>query len=291
MLMKLHPEAIVRASRHGVFSVVSRSCQRVPVSDGVEGPQSLGAQINGIPGGCVHRRQRGSPKRTFNGGCQYQTQPSFYHCVLPPSFIPSSSFLLPQWPLLPPAPAPALPLPSQVAHVPSMASSGKPRATPSEPRRCVRTTREGGQCKNTRIDLAYSRHMCRQHCNAAGPCKLAQHVLRTPQCQTASLSLDPPPPLPRQQPADPWHLSFDNILADITRPLRLFSERLRSCCGAPMEASDASWADIIARRALVCTLFILAGIAPSHHRMKLRCIKVAVNPPDHHRRCTGAPLI
>ncbi|KAJ7291394.1 hypothetical protein C8J57DRAFT_1587390 [Mycena rebaudengoi] len=39
----------------------------------------------------------------------------------------------------PPAPAPALPPPSQVTRAPSMASSSKPRTIPGEPRRCVGT--------------------------------------------------------------------------------------------------------------------------------------------------------
>jgi hypothetical protein len=64
--------------------------------------------------------------------------------------------------------------------------------------------------------------MCRKHCNAAGPCKLARHSAS--QTSVPNTIAIPPPPLPRQQPADPWHLSFDDILTDVTRPLRLLSE-------------------------------------------------------------------
>jgi hypothetical protein len=150
-----------------------------------------------------------------------------------------------------------------------MASSGKPRATPGEPRRCVGTTREGGQCKSTRIDLACSRRMCRKHCNAAGPCKLARHVLRTPQCQTASLSLprhslanSPPTPGTSRSTTSlqTSHVLRDSLVrgsaAVVARQWRLQTRRGRT----------------LSQDALVCTLFILAGIAPSHHkRLKLRC--------------------
>jgi hypothetical protein len=65
--------------------------------------------------------------------------------------------------------------------------------------------------------------MCRKHCNAAGPCKLARHSASQTSSVPNTIAI-PPPPLPRQQPADPWHLSFDDILTDVTRPLRLLSE-------------------------------------------------------------------
>ncbi|KAJ7818011.1 hypothetical protein B0H13DRAFT_2456394 [Mycena leptocephala] len=114
----------------------------------------------------------------------------------------------------PPTPALALPLPSRVTSELSKVTSGQPRATLGEPRRCVGNTTEGRQCKSTRVDLACSRNMCRKHCNAA-----ASQTSSVP--NTIAIA---PPPLPRQQPADPWHLSFDDILTDVTRPLRLLSE-------------------------------------------------------------------
>ncbi|KAJ7869369.1 hypothetical protein B0H13DRAFT_2063290 [Mycena leptocephala] len=114
----------------------------------------------------------------------------------------------------PPMPAPALPLPSRVTSEVSKATSGQPRATLGEPRRCVGNTTEGRQCKSTRVDLACSRNMCRKHCNAAGPCKLARHSTASQTSSVPNTIAIPPPPLPRQQPADPWHLSFDDILTD-----------------------------------------------------------------------------
>ncbi|KAJ7926301.1 hypothetical protein B0H13DRAFT_1972781 [Mycena leptocephala] len=87
-----------------------------------------------------------------------------------------------------PTPAPALPLPSRVAGELSKATSGQPR-------HCVGNTTEGHQCKT------------------------APQISSVP--NTIAI---PPPPLPRQQPADPWHLSFDDILTNVTRPLRLLSE-------------------------------------------------------------------
>ncbi|KAJ7289146.1 hypothetical protein C8J57DRAFT_1213517 [Mycena rebaudengoi] len=80
------------------------------------GPQSLGAQINGIPGGCVHRRQRGSPKRTFNCVCRGMSIPNT--ALLLPSCPPSllhSVLVLPSSAMVPPpthasaSSAPALP--------------------------------------------------------------------------------------------------------------------------------------------------------------------------------------
>ncbi|KAJ6573442.1 hypothetical protein DFH09DRAFT_1457438 [Mycena vulgaris] len=74
--------------------------------------QSLGAQINGIPGGCVHQQQRGSSKRTFNCGLAPNTY--LAQCLNPRH----ASFHFRYGPeFSPPTPTPALPPPSQIAYI------------------------------------------------------------------------------------------------------------------------------------------------------------------------------